>query len=131
VGAALEATGLLAITLPPLLLAACYVFLGWSIGLSFTREILGHAYRALPQVVLAIIILMALSGALAVVLVYAAGVDPLTAYLATSPGGMDTIAIIAASSHANVSFVMALQGLRFIIVLVTGPPLARLIARWT
>jgi membrane AbrB-like protein len=114
-----------------LLLAACYVFLGWSIGLSFTREILGHAYRALPQVVLAIMILMALSGVLAVVLVYAAGVDPLTAYLATSPGGMDTIAIIAASSHANVSFVMALQGLRFIIVLVTGPPLARLIGRWT
>ena len=131
VGAVLEATGLLAITLPPLLLAACYAFLGWSIGLSFTQEILRHAYRALPQVVLAILILIGLSGALAVVLVYAAGVDPLTAYLATSPGGMDTIAIIAASSHADVSFVMALQGLRFMIVLVTGPPLARLVARWT
>ena len=130
VGGLLEATGLLTITLPPWLLATCYAFLGWSIGLSFSREILKHAYRALPQVILAILIMIGFSGVLALILVRAAGVDPLTAYLATSPGGMDSIAIIAASSHADMSFVMGLQAMRFIIVLVTGPPLARLIARW-
>ena len=68
-------------------------------------------------------------GLLAVLLVYAAGIDPLTAYLATSPGGMDAVAIIAASSNVDIAFVMAMQSLRFLIVLVTGPPLARFIAK--
>jgi uncharacterized membrane protein AbrB (regulator of aidB expression) len=59
------------------------------------------------------------------------GVDPLTAYLATSPGGMDSVAIIAAASDTvNVSFVMALQTARFLFVLVLGPAIARLVARW-
>jgi uncharacterized membrane protein AbrB (regulator of aidB expression) len=42
---------------------------------------------------------------------------------------MDTVAIIAASSTADVSFVMALQVVRLVIVLFTGPPLARMLAR--
>jgi uncharacterized protein len=54
---------------------------------------------------------------------------PLTAYLATSPGGMDAVAIIAASSNVDIAFVMALQTLRFMIVLIAGPPLARFIAQ--
>jgi hypothetical protein len=42
---------------------------------------------------------------------------------------MDTVAIIAASSTADLSFVMALQTVRFAIVLFAGPPLARFIAQ--
>jgi membrane AbrB-like protein len=128
-GALLEGTGLAHMTLPPWLLSLCYAFLGWSVGLGFTRAILKHARRALPQVLLAIFILIAVSGGLALILVRAAGIDPLTAYLATSPGGMDTVAIIAASSTADLSFVMALQTVRFAIVLFAGPPLARFIAQ--
>ena len=45
-----EAMGLVTITLPPWLLAMSYAFLGWSVGLGFTREILIHASRALPQI---------------------------------------------------------------------------------
>jgi membrane AbrB-like protein len=130
VGAILEGAGLIAITLPPWLLAAGYTLLGWSIGLGFTRDILAHAYRALPQVVLSILILMGVCAVLAFVLVQVAGIDPLTAYLATSPGGMDSVAIIAASSsNVDMSFVMALQGVRLVIVLLAGPPLARFVAQ--
>lgn len=128
-GAVLEAMGLVTIVLPPWLLALSYAFLGWSIGLGFTREILGHASRALPQVLLAIFAMIGVCGLLAVLLVYAAGIDPLTAYLATSPGGMDAVAIIAASSNVDIAFVMAMQSLRFLIVLATGPSLARFIAK--
>jgi uncharacterized protein len=42
---------------------------------------------------------------------------------------MDSIAIIAASTHVDVPFVMALQTIRFLIIVVTGPPLARFVAR--
>jgi hypothetical protein len=128
-GALIEGSGLAHLTLPPWLLALSYALLGWSVGLGFTRAILAHARRALPQVLLATFAIIAVSGGLAVVLVRAAGVDPLTAYLATSPGGMDTVAIIAASSPADVSFVMALQVVRLVIVIFAAPPLARFIAQ--
>jgi uncharacterized protein len=55
-------------------------------------------------------------------------VDPLTAYLATSPGGADSVAIIAASSNVDVGFVMAQQIARFMLVLVVGPTLSRFVA---
>ena len=60
-----------------------------------------------------------------------AGVDPLTAYLATSPGGSDSIAIITASSNVDVSFVMAMQTVRMIAVLFLGPVLTRYIVMHT
>jgi uncharacterized protein len=128
-GAALESAGLVTIVLPPWLLALSYGFLGWSIGLGFTREILMHASRALPEVLLATFALIGICGLLALFLVYAAGIDPLTAYLATTPGGMDAVAIIAASSNVDIAFVMALQAARFLIVLAVAPPLARFISR--
>nr|WP_287246324.1 AbrB family transcriptional regulator [Mesorhizobium sp.] len=43
--------------LPPWLLALFYTMIGWTIGLNFTRAILRHATRALPQIVGSIIIL--------------------------------------------------------------------------
>ena len=55
--------------------------------------------------------------------------DPLTAYLATSPGGADTVAIIAATSPVDVPFVMAMQSARFIVVAFCGPAVARAVAR--
>ena len=128
-GTALHATGLIAIELPPWLLASSYALLGWSIGLGFTREILGHAIRALPQIVGAILVLILFAGGLAVILVKEFGVDPLTAYLATSPGGADSVAIIAASSKVDVSFVMALQMVRFLFLLALGPVISRFVAR--
>jgi membrane AbrB-like protein len=127
-GAILHGTGLVTIELPPWLLAISYTFLGWNIGLGFTCEILVHAARVLPQTVLAILILMLLCGGLAFILVKAAGIDPLTAYLATSPGGMDSAAIIAASAKVDVSFVMALQTVRFMVVLLVGPAISRFVA---
>ncbi len=124
----LASMGLITIVLPPWLLAISYAMFGWSIGLRFTREILMHAARAFPRLIIAIAVLIAICGAFGMILVVAAGVDPLTAYLATSPGGADSVAIIAASSKVDVPFVMTMQMVRFVVVLVTGPPLARFLA---
>jgi hypothetical protein len=129
VGAALHGTDLVAIQLPPWLLAASYTFLGWRIGLGFTRQILTHAARALPQIILSILTIILFCGGVGFILVEALGIDPLTAYLATSPGGMDSVAIIAASSSkVDLSFVMTLQTVRFVVVLVIGPSISRFIA---
>ncbi len=128
VGAVLRYFGLIEIELPQPLLAAAYALIGWTIGLGFTRAILVHAWRALPQIILSILALIGFCWLLALVLEAAIGADPLTAYLATSPGGMDTVAIIASSSNVDVSFVMAMQTTRFVIVLLLGPTLARALA---
>lgn len=115
--------------LPEWMLAASYVAIGWTIGLRFQAETLRHAARALPQVVASILALMAFCGAIAWLLVHELGVDPLTAYLATSPGGMDTVAIIAAASTGvDISFIMTMQAIRFLVVLVFGGAIARLVA---
>jgi len=127
-GALLHSAGVVQLELPPWLLALSYAFVGWSIGLGFTRDILAHAVRALPQTLGAILALMAFAGGLACVLVEGFGVDPLTAYLATSPGGADSVAIIAASSRVDVSFVMALQTIRFVFLLIAGPAISRFVA---
>ena len=108
----------------------CYALVGWSIGLRFTREIVLYAAKHLPQMVASIFALIAMCGGLAYAFISAAGTDPLTAYLATSPGGADAVAIIAASSKVDMSFVMAMQIGRLLVALLVGPALARTIARW-
>ncbi|MGG7449114.1 AbrB family transcriptional regulator [Kosakonia oryzendophytica] len=128
-GTIVEDTGLLRLELPPWLLALSYAIIGWSIGLRFTREIVGYAARALPRVLLSVLTLVAVCCGFAFLLVHFAGIDPLTAYLATSPGGADTVAIIASSSHVDISFVMAMQTGRFILVLITGPAISRFVAK--
>jgi len=118
------------ITLPQWLLAGSYVLVGWAIGLRFTRDIVVYAARAFPKVTLSICTLIALCGGLGYGLHSIMGIDALTAYLATSPGGADSVAIIAASSNVDLPFVMAMQTARFLLMLSAGPSLARLVTRW-
>ncbi len=125
----LHVAGLISLHLPQWLLALAYGVIGWRIGLTFTRRILRHAASALPQVVGSILALMAFCGGLAFLLWWLMGIDPLTAYLATSPGGLDSIAIIAASTPVDMSFVMALQTMRLILIIIAGPKIASFVAR--
>jgi membrane AbrB-like protein len=127
-GIVLTHFGMIRIELPTWLLAASYAFVGWNVGLRFTRPLLIHALKMLPIIFGATLILIALCGGVAVIMVWGAGVDPLTAYLATSPGGSDSIAIIAASTNVDVSFVMAMQTVRMIAVLFLAPVLTKFIA---
>jgi hypothetical protein len=127
-GAVLNVIGWVRIEVPPVVMVASFVFIGWSVGLRFTRDVLATAARALPQSVGATVLLMAFCGAVAWLLVVLLHVDPLTAYLATSPGGVDAAAVIAASTKVDMPFVMALQMVRLIILLAIGPSVARWVA---
>jgi len=126
----LHACGLLQIQLPRWLLAGCYALVGWSIGLGFRRDTLVHAVHALLPVIVSALTLIAFCAGLAGCLSALLHIDPLTAYLATSPGGMDSVAIIAASSpQVDMSFVMALQGLRLLFVIALAPVLVNRVVR--
>lgn len=120
--------GWLTVELPPWALAVSFAFIGWNVGLRFTRPLLLYVARMLPRAIACAAILIALCGVVAWLMVVTIGVDPLTAYLATSPGGVDSIAIIAASTNCDVSFVMAMQTVRLLAVLFLAPVLTKLIA---
>jgi membrane AbrB-like protein len=126
----LHARGWIAIDLPRWLLATAYALLGWQIGLGFRRDALHHARRALPLVAGAALCLMGFCGLLAWCLTHFAHIDALTAYLATSPGGLDTVAIIAASTpRVDLPFVLALQAVRLLFVIGLAPLITRLVLR--
>ncbi len=126
VGATIHVTGVAPIDVTWWLLAFAYIS---TIGLLYTRDLLLFVMRLLPVLLLSTAVLLALcalSGALLVALVH---VDPLTAYLATTPGGLDSVAIIALGSGSNAALVLAIQMLRLFAVVACGPPLAKAIAR--
>lgn len=126
---ALHGTEWVTLELPPWLLAASYAVVGWTVGLRFTRPVLMYAFHALPRILASIIALIALCGLLALVLVVVGGIDPLTAYLATSPGGADSIAIIAASTNVDMRFVLAMQTSRMVVVMFAAPVLSKYVTR--
>jgi membrane AbrB-like protein len=128
-GAALGSGGLVALTLPPWMLWAGYAVIGWYVGLRFDRETVRHVLRLVPQLLLATLTLILLCCGAAWVLTIWVGVDPLSAYLSTSPGGLDTVAAIAVGSGCDVPFVLALQTLRLFAVVLCGPLVARLVTR--
>ncbi len=125
----LSNTGLLVITQPDWMLICAYVLFGWSVGLGFTRESLVHAGRLLPHIIGFILILTAMCAGLGYAMHLVLGTDMLTAFLATSPCGMDLIAVIAASTHVDMSLVMGMQVGRFLIISFVGPVCIAMIAR--
>jgi hypothetical protein len=128
-GSVLHATGLVRMALPVPLLEVAYACIGWYVGLRFTRETLRLTVTALPGILTATFVVIALCAGSAVLLTLLLPIDLLTAVLATSPGGLDSVAIIAVGSQADVSFVLAVQTLRLFVVLLTGPLLAKWISR--
>jgi hypothetical protein len=129
IGMAAKLVAGVSLALPTPILAASYAVIGWAIGMRFSTETLAHAARVFPRVLASILALIAVCGGFAALLAPLAGIDPVTAYLATSPGGADSVAIIAASTRVDIPFVMAMQAARFLLVLIAGPALARFLSR--
>ncbi|OSC76867.1 hypothetical protein BA904_29170 [Klebsiella pneumoniae] len=129
-GALAQGGGWLMLELPEWLLAMAYAVLGWTVGLQFNKAIFLLALKTLPQIIASIIGLILMCALMALALTHILQMDFMTAYLATSPGGLDTVAIIAAGTRADMSFIMALQTLRLFTILLTGPAMARAISRY-
>lgn len=123
-GGVAQASGWVDLELPPWLRAMAFATLGWRVGLGFSAAQLAQARTHLVPILLSICSLMLACGAIAALLVLALGMDPLTAYLATTPGGLDAVAIIAASSPVDLSLVMTMQTVRTLLVITLAPWIA-------
>jgi membrane AbrB-like protein len=128
-GATLSAFGLVHIAIPIVVLDAAYLTVGLSIGLLFTVAALRYVVSILPQLIATTITLIAFCALVATALSKWAHVDPFTAYLATSPGGLDSVAIIAVTSGGDLPVVLSLQVLRVFVVALICPTLAQFIGK--
>jgi membrane AbrB-like protein len=123
---ALELTGLsFGLSVPAVLVQIGYVLIGWQAGVAFTRESLRAIGRALPLALGLIVVLSVATAGLGILLAHVAGLTPLEGYLATSPGGIYAVLATAVETGSNVTFVIAAQVLRVLVMLFAAPLLAR------
>lgn len=106
--------------------AVAFALVGLQVGLRFTRASLRQVGRLLPLAVGMVGLVVAGCAGFGMVLARVAGVPMLDAYLATTPGGLYAVLATAASSGADVTFVLAVQVIRLVLVLASAP----LIASW-
>jgi membrane AbrB-like protein len=120
-GATLQASGLVDFHVPYWLLLVSYLLIGADVGLKFTPTILRDVLHFILPLGVAVVCLLVACGAIGAFLAWLLSVDMLTAILATVPGSIDSVAIIAINSGADVSFVITIQVVRLFAVLLIGP----------
>lgn len=126
VGAVLSTTGWIGeLAVPGAVASVAYALIGVQVGLRFTRASLAAIARMLPVVLAIIVGLIVTTGAMAAALARFTDVDGLTAYLATTPGGLFAVLATAADTGSDVTYVMALQLFRLLVILAIVPFLAR------
>lgn len=123
-------SGHMRVVAPSWLLVVAYALIGWAIGLQFDRSALIRSIRALPEMIGSAFAIVVLCGVGAYAMMHLAGVSALTAFLATAPGGLDTVAILALSGGADLPIVMSMHAIRLLVVILFGPSIARVIARY-
>jgi membrane AbrB-like protein len=126
----LQLTGLsFGLAVPMVLVQAAYMLIGWQAGVAFTRESLRAIGRVLPAAISLIVVLNVATAGLGVLLARVAGLTPLEGYLATSPGGVYAVLATAVETGSNVTFIIAAQVLRVLLMLFAAPLLARGVVR--
>lgn len=130
IGSVLHLSGAMTILLPQPLLELAYGVIGVYVGLRFDRETIRNIARALSKMIFASVVLIALCALSAWLMTLLMHTEFITAYLGTSPGGLDSMTIIAIDTHADVGLVVALQTMRLFTVVLVGPGMAKLVARF-
>ena len=114
---------------PELLREAAFIGIGAQVGLRFTPDTLREVGRLLGPVLVSIAGLIIGCFGLAVLLHLTADVSLADAYLATTPGGFYAVAAIAFGANGDTTFIVAVQGLRVLIMVLLAPGLVRWLAR--
>ena len=102
-----------------------YALIGVRVGLRFTRASLRSIARLLPLATALIVAVIVACALLGLLLSHVTGVDRLTAYLATTPGGLFAVLATAADSGSDVTYVLAVQVIRVFAMLLFAPLLGR------
>lgn len=123
---ALELSGFsFGLAVPVLLVQLGYAVIGWQAGVRFTRESVRAIGRALPAALGLIVLLNVACAGLGMLLARVTGISPLEGYLSTSPGGIYAVLATAVETGSNVTFIIAAQVVRVLLMLFAAPLMAR------
>jgi membrane AbrB-like protein len=124
-GVALAELGIAHLAWPPGVPQGAYLVLGLWVGLLFDGASVKRAGRLFPFVLASAVGLVLACAALGWTLAALTGIDGMTAYLATTPGGIESVAVVALGTEADAPLVLAVQMLRLLAVVFAGSLLGR------
>lgn len=115
---------------PPMMLDLTYALVGVAVGLQFDLPALRLTGKLLPWFIVSNLLLIGSAALIGWLLALFTSIDWFSAYLATTPGGLNMVAILALESGSNVTLVLSINLLRFLVIVLTGAPLVRGLMRY-
>jgi len=103
--------------------------IGWDLGTKFNKDLLSAVTNNLLPLVLVVGAFLVMGWVLAWMLWKLGLMDPVTAVLATSPGGLVQMGALTSEMEANAALVVGFHLLRIVTVLLSVPIISRLAAR--
>ncbi len=117
------------LTPPEVLRETAFIVIGLQVGLRMDRATVRRAGRLLPPIIAVTLALLVGCGLLGWALTQVTHINLLTTYLATTPGGINAVMVVAFASGANTTLVFAVQTLRLFLMVLAAPPLVRWLMR--
>jgi membrane AbrB-like protein len=126
----LRLAGLAPGTWPWPILALAYLVMGVQIGGRFHPSTISMIGDVIVPVIGTTLLLLGASVALAWIVMHEMGLNFVSAYLAATPGGLDSVAAVATELHVDTTIIVAMHLVRLLFVLVAGPWLVRASVHW-
>jgi membrane AbrB-like protein len=114
---------------PPVVRELAFALIGLQVGLRFTLATVRQVGRLLVPVLAGVAGLMLGCFGLAIALAATTPLSLRDAYLATTPGGIYAVLAVAFGAGASTTFIVAVQGLRLLVVVLLAPVAVRYVAR--
>jgi membrane AbrB-like protein len=102
------------------------IVIGWDLGSRFNKQLLATLNNNVAPLVLVIACFLITGWVLAWMLWKFGVMDPVTAVLATSPGGLVQMGALTSETQANAALVVGFHLLRIVAVLLSAPLISRL-----
>ena len=115
------------LTLPGWAKFAAFTALGWAIGQGITTEVLRAMVDKAGLIAITVGALLLFGAVLALFAVRMNLLDPATAYLATSPGGLSQMTALSAAVGADATVVATLHMFRILATVLIAPFILRLL----
>jgi membrane AbrB-like protein len=126
--AALKLGGMNVPDMPGLIRFAALLVIGWDLGTRFSRQLIASISGSIVPLVLVVTAFVVMGWFLAWMLWKLGVMDPVTAVLATSPGGLVQMGALTTEMEANTALVVGFHLLRIVTVLLSVPLVSRLAA---
>ncbi len=127
--AGLKLYGVDVMEIPGVVRFLALLVIGWDLGTKFSKDLLSAVTNNLLPLVLVVAAFVVMGWVLAWTLWKLGLMDPVTAVLATSPGGLVQMGALTSEMEANAALVVGFHLLRIVTVLLSVPLISRLAAR--